>query len=282
MAKDKLTEYSATNASNDVIGDISVAEGMLPSAVNNALREQMTHLKNFSDGTDAIDALAVDNLKLDGNTISSTNTNGDITLDPNGTGDVVVSSGNVGINTASPAYTIDAASSGNTQIHLKASGQSDGLEIGQLSADGGSAITATNNNYLKFGTNNTERMRIDSSGNVGIGTASPNKVLHLETSGETVQRMVASTTNLAGFYFGDSGNGSIGQLIYDNSSDAMRFTTNASERMRVTAGGNLNIGKTADGIGTAGLALRGDVDIAQFTRSGGEPLELNRLATMVP
>ena len=59
MAKDKLTEYSATNASNDVIGDISVAEGMLPSAVNNALREQMTHLKNFSDGTDGIDVLSL-------------------------------------------------------------------------------------------------------------------------------------------------------------------------------------------------------------------------------
>ena len=119
---------------------------------------------------------------------------------------------------------------------------------------------------------------IDSSERVGIGTASPNKILHLETSGETVQRMVASTTNLAGFYFGDSGNGSIGQLIYDNSSDAMRFNTNAAERMRVTSGGNLNIGKTADGIGTAGLALRGDVDVAQFTRSGGEALEINRLA----
>ena len=60
MAKDKLTEYSATNASNDVIGDISVSEGMLPSAVNNALREQMTHLKNFADGTDGINVLALD------------------------------------------------------------------------------------------------------------------------------------------------------------------------------------------------------------------------------
>jgi len=60
MAKDKLTEYSATNASNDVIGDISVSEGMLPSAVNNALREQMTHLKNFADGTDGINVLSLD------------------------------------------------------------------------------------------------------------------------------------------------------------------------------------------------------------------------------
>ena len=70
MAKDKLTDYSATNASNTDVGGVNIDEGMLPSAVNNAIREQMTHLKNFSDGTDAIDALAVDNLKLDGNTIS--------------------------------------------------------------------------------------------------------------------------------------------------------------------------------------------------------------------
>ena len=59
MAKDKLTDYSATNASNTDIGGINIDEGMLPSAVNNALREQMTHLKNFSDGTDGINVLSL-------------------------------------------------------------------------------------------------------------------------------------------------------------------------------------------------------------------------------
>ena len=34
----------------------------------------------------------VDNLKMDGNTLSTTNTNGDLTLDPNGTGSVIVDS----------------------------------------------------------------------------------------------------------------------------------------------------------------------------------------------
>ena len=34
----------------------------------------------------------IDNLKMDGNTLSTTNTNGDLTLDPNGTGSVVVDS----------------------------------------------------------------------------------------------------------------------------------------------------------------------------------------------
>ena len=57
MAKDKLTDYSATNASNTDIGGVNIDEGMLPSAVNNALREQMTHLKDFADGTTGIDVL---------------------------------------------------------------------------------------------------------------------------------------------------------------------------------------------------------------------------------
>ena len=73
------------------------------------------------------------------------------------------------------------------------------------------------------------------------------------------------------------GSGNITFNIKDNSNIA-NVVDVADEKMRLTSGGNLNVGKTADGIGTAGLALRGDVDIAQFTRSGGEPLELNRLS----
>tara|TARA_R100000426_G_scaffold46215_1_gene34664 strand:- start:1102 stop:1980 length:879 start_codon:yes stop_codon:yes gene_type:complete len=58
MAKDKLTDYSSTAASNTDIGGISLAEGgMQVSDINNALREQMSHLKNFADGTHGIDVL---------------------------------------------------------------------------------------------------------------------------------------------------------------------------------------------------------------------------------
>ena len=41
-----------------------------------------------TDGTPTFAQLSVDNIRLDANTISSTNTNGAITLDPNGTGDI--------------------------------------------------------------------------------------------------------------------------------------------------------------------------------------------------
>lgn len=45
------------------------------------------------DGSNEATQINVDNLRLDGNTISSTDTNGDINITPNGTGEVVVTNG---------------------------------------------------------------------------------------------------------------------------------------------------------------------------------------------
>ena len=60
MAKDKLTDYDSTTPSNNTdIGGISVAEGMLPSAVNNSIRELTKQLGAFADGTDGIDVLSL-------------------------------------------------------------------------------------------------------------------------------------------------------------------------------------------------------------------------------
>jgi len=51
MPKNKISEYSSTAADNTDIGGINIAEGMLPSDVNNAMREQMAQLKEFLDGS---------------------------------------------------------------------------------------------------------------------------------------------------------------------------------------------------------------------------------------
>ncbi len=57
MAKDKLTQYDTTASNNTDVGGVSVAEGMLPSGVNNAIREQMSHLADFAAGTSGVDVL---------------------------------------------------------------------------------------------------------------------------------------------------------------------------------------------------------------------------------
>jgi hypothetical protein len=60
MSKDKLSDYDSTTASNNTdVGGISVAEGMLPSSVNNSIRELAKQLGAFADGTDGIDVLSL-------------------------------------------------------------------------------------------------------------------------------------------------------------------------------------------------------------------------------
>ena len=52
MAKNKISEYSATAANNTDIGGINIAEGCAPSGINNAIRELMAQLKDQQAGTD--------------------------------------------------------------------------------------------------------------------------------------------------------------------------------------------------------------------------------------
>ena len=107
---------------------VDISEGCAASGINNAIRELMTDLKNVSTGainleTPGADQLNVDNLRLDGNTISSTDTNGDITLDPNGTG-------KVGINTTSPQSDLSVKVSASRQLDvIKDSGDDHRSEI---------------------------------------------------------------------------------------------------------------------------------------------------------
>ena len=61
--------------------------------------------------------------------------------------------------------------------------------------------------------------------------------------------------------------------------DHIKFATSSTgaERMRIDASGNLLVGKTTTTFGTAGIALRGTV--ADFTRDGGCPINVNRLTS---
>lgn len=55
MAKTKISEYDATAGNNTDIDSISLAENvMVPSDINNALREMMAHLADMNDGTSAV------------------------------------------------------------------------------------------------------------------------------------------------------------------------------------------------------------------------------------
>lgn len=58
MPKNKLTEYDSTAANNTDVGGVNLAENsMLPSDVNNAFREILSHLKDFASGAEAVDVI---------------------------------------------------------------------------------------------------------------------------------------------------------------------------------------------------------------------------------
>ena len=112
---------------------------------------------------------------------------------------------------------------------------------------------------IQISTNSTERMRIDSSGNVGIGTGSPSTLLHLnKTSGDCDLQVQATGTNtdarlnlyghsggVSQIRFGDQDDTNVGLLTYDHSTNSMQFRTADAERMRIDSSGRLLIGTTS-------------------------------------
>lgn len=90
MVKNAISDYSATAASNTDVGGINIDEGMQPSNVNNAIREIMSHLADLNAGSSSLGTLKVDNVQIDANAITSTDTNGNLSLTPNGTGNLIL------------------------------------------------------------------------------------------------------------------------------------------------------------------------------------------------
>jgi hypothetical protein len=103
---------------------------------------------------------------------------------------------------------------------------------------------------LPAGGSVTERMRITSAGNVGIGTTSPSSLLHLSASGYPSIKIQGGATGGGGIQclagsdiyaeiYGEYGSSNNGVLIFRT-----RGAGTVSERMRITSGGNVGIGTT--------------------------------------
>jgi hypothetical protein len=176
----------------------------------------------------------------------------------NATSLFISSAGNVGIGTSSPTEKLHV-SGGNIIVD---SAQAFGFGDRSAQIVGNTGVGG----FLRFDTNNAERMRILSSGNVGIGTTAPTRLLSLNTAVNTymsfneggTEKWVIGTDSTDGNQF----------LIYDSVA--------SSTRMVVKATGNVGIGTSNPAVigagntsfdvaGTAGAGL-----IARGTTVVGE------------
>ena len=186
----------------------------------------------------------------------------DIALNPNG--------GNVGIGTSSPDEKLEVYQ-GN--IKLGTDSNTTSKLIFERSAANRAEIYVNNLYHLQFDVAGSERMRIDSSGNVGIGTSSPDSSLHVEKTGTAASITVTTDTNRdANVYFGDTSSSSQGRIQYSNASDSMALHTNGSERMRIDSSGNLLVGTTS---GSDKITVNGTVSATNFNTTSDATLKTN-------
>lgn len=138
----------------------------------------------ITDSNNKIDILNVDNITLNGNAITSTDTNGDLTLNPNGTGNInltgptVHTGGNFSTTTAAGGtITLNASASGSIAM------------TGALSVNGALAQTGTS---TVTGIMNVDNLRLD--GNT-LSSTDTNGNINFTPNG-TGETIVSSTTSL--------------------------------------------------------------------------------------
>jgi len=188
----------------------------------------------------------------------------------------ITSTGNVGIGTSSPSSLLHIFSSApkliiqddgthgtNSAPRLEFKDASSIQGLIDFKDDGTMRIDQIKANPLTFLTNNVERMRIDSSGKVGIGTTSPTYPLQVykATAGNIVRLGSTRTLDIS-----NSDNGAYLGAIWDrdiNSAGGIHtWSIEGNERMRITSSGNVGIGTSSpsqplDVYGSAQISFSG-------------------------
>jgi hypothetical protein len=179
------------------------------------------------------------------------------------------SSGNVGIGTTSPDTLLNIQGVDPTLLIQDSDEVGDGYIKFQTASGTQRAFiqAAMTSNVMLFGTGTTERVRIDSSGNVGIGTSSPtNSKLDVEGRGRFLQDAAATTgAIILRQNSGDTVGGHIQWVNNANSQQTgfllvdptltMIFGTSGTERMRIDVAGTVTM--SAYGAGTATFSASG-------------------------
>ncbi len=134
-----------------------------------------------------------------------------------------------------------------------------------LDADADTSITADTDDQIDFKTGGTDRAIIDSSGNVGIGTSSPDYKFEIETADNAIANFKSTDAN-ANIRFTDSNSTANGYAGIGAIGDALTLIAGNDNRLKITSDGKTLVGGQ-DSFTTSNLQVR---------RGGEPPLTLDR------
>lgn len=155
------------------------------------------------------------------------------------------------VNGNTGVFSIPNGTGNNVSVGVFNSSNPTNSAFGALTADGASSIRITSTTtgsgtalpltFYTGATGGSERVRIDTSGNVGIGTNTPAAQLHQYlASGTTYRRIQNGSVSIEEYASTSVAAGVYGTI----SNHPLLFTTDSTEKMRILASGNVGIGST--------------------------------------
>ena len=169
---------------------------------------------------------------------------------------VIDSSGNLGIGTSSPASSlhVEKASTDNIIAAIGQTGYEGVLYLSGAGSGKDTSIVYGNDRNLIFRTtatatptaSGTAVMTLTATGNLGIGTSSPDNKLEVtvgDNGGINIEQTGAGQTGYLNFR--DSDGVLEGRISYDHSNNSLRFVTSQTEKFRITSAGDVGIGTSS-------------------------------------